>query len=151
MLQVQPYLRNGNLHNEEACTITALRSNCVKNVKSNFSSMHKDRIHCPLLCNSENPEIDTQEHLLTCKSLNIENPTKLTIDSANSDLPQQVDIGKIICKALKKRKKLLENIENGTTTRGGRPIAVLWGGLLNSSPTPTPPQGLDPETHKVSP
>ena len=105
LLQVQPYLRNGNLHNEEACTITALRSKCVKNVKSHFSSIHKDRIYCPLLCNSESPEIDTQEHVLTCKSLKIENPTKLTIDSANSDIPQQVEIGKIICKALKKRKK----------------------------------------------
>ena len=102
---MQPYLRNGNLHSEEACTITALRSKCVKNVKSIFSSMHKDRIYCPVLCNSENPEIDTQEHLLTCKSLNIENPKQFTIDLAYLDLPQQVEIGKIICKALTKRTK----------------------------------------------
>ena len=47
---MQSYLRSEKLHPEEACKITALRSNCVKNVKSNFSAMHKNIIHCPLLC-----------------------------------------------------------------------------------------------------
>jgi hypothetical protein len=64
--EIQPYLRSKYLHPEEVQTITALRSKCVKSVKSNFSAMHKNRIHCPLKCNIENPQIDTQDHLLTC-------------------------------------------------------------------------------------
>ena len=76
----------------------------MKDVKSNFSAMHKNQIHCPLVCNSENPQIDTQDHLLTCEVLNTENPSKFTIQSIDSDISQQVAIGKIICKALKKEK-----------------------------------------------
>ena len=70
-LQLQPYLTSPNIHKEEAHVITACRSKCVKNVRSNFGKMFKNRLFCPLQCNNENPQIDTQEHLLTCTTINI--------------------------------------------------------------------------------
>ena len=41
-LQMQPYLRSPNIHHEETHVITALRSKCVRNVRSNFSKMYKN-------------------------------------------------------------------------------------------------------------
>ena len=115
--EIQPYLRSKHLHPEEAQTITALRSKCVKSVKSNFSAMHKNRIHCPLKCNIENPQIDTQDHLLSCSSVKVENPLQVTIQSTYSDITQQEAIGKLICNILKKRRKLLECIEKEKHTK----------------------------------
>ena len=79
--------------------------------------MYKNRIHCPLLCNSENPQIDTQDHLLICTSLNIENPLNLTMQCVFADIDQQEAIGKLICKTLRKRKKLLESNETNSKTK----------------------------------
>ena len=39
LLEMQPYLRSEKLQAEERQTITALRSKCVRSVKTNFSSM----------------------------------------------------------------------------------------------------------------
>ena len=41
-LQLQPYLTSPNIHKEEAHVITACRSKCVKNVRSNFGKMFKN-------------------------------------------------------------------------------------------------------------
>ena len=109
--EIQSYLRSPNLHPEEMQTITALRSKCVKTIRTNFSSMYKNRIQCPLKCSSENPQVDTQDHLLTCASIQIHNPTKLSIQLVYSDIAQQEVIGKFICKSLKIRRKLLEDID----------------------------------------
>ena len=73
--------------------------------------MYKNRIYCPLKCNHENPQIDTHDHLLKCTSLNIENPLNLTMHPVFADIAQQEAIGKLICKTLRKRKKLLEQNE----------------------------------------
>ena len=110
--EIQSYLRSPNLHPEEMQTITALRSKCVKTIRTNFSSMYKNRIQCPLKCSSENPQVDTQDHLLTCASIQIHNPTQLSIQLVYSDIAQQEVIGKLICKSLKIRRKLLEDIDS---------------------------------------
>ena len=73
--------------------------------------MYKNRLQCPLNCISEIPQIDTQDHLLVCTSLKVENPLKLTIQLVYSDIANQEAIGKLICKALKQRKNLLEHNE----------------------------------------
>ena len=115
--EIQPYLRSKHLHPEEAQTITALRSKCVKSVKSNFSAMHKNRIHCPLKCNIENPQIDTQDHLLSCSSVKVENPLQVTIQSTYSDITQQEAIGKLICNILKKRRNFLSALRRKNTQK----------------------------------
>ena len=69
LLEMQPYPRSEKLQAEERQTITALRSKCVRSVKTMFSTMYKKRLRCPLNCNQENPCIDTQEHVLICNKL----------------------------------------------------------------------------------
>jgi len=67
-LEMQSYLKTTS-NMTEMNTITALRSKCVKGIKSNFKNMHKTCLHCPLQCDTEKPHIDTQEHILKCDKL----------------------------------------------------------------------------------
>ena len=110
-LQLQPYLTSPNIHKEEAHVITACRSKCVKNVRSNFGKMFKNRLFCPLQCNKENPQIDTQEHLLTCTTINISNTNKLRIQDVFQELEDQEKIGKLVFKILQKRARLIDELE----------------------------------------
>ena len=111
--EIQSYLQSKILHPEEAHVVTALRSQCVKNVRSNFRKMYNDRLNCPLKCNIEVVSIDTQEHLLQCKKLSIENPLKLSIESVFADVVQQEQIGQLVYKIIKQRSRLLEEIMGG--------------------------------------
>ena len=62
--------------------IAALRSKCSSNSEVILVEyMYKDIIHCPLQCDKENPHLNTQEHLLTCKQINITNEDNLNISS----------------------------------------------------------------------
>ena len=67
-LQLQEYLKS-NMSDEVRNTITGLRSKCVKGVKSNFPKLHTVCQHCPLMCNVQTPQLDTQEHILVCSAL----------------------------------------------------------------------------------
>ena len=67
-LELQTYLKS-KMTKEERNTITALRSQCVREIKTNFSYLYKGCKHCPLQCDEESPKDDTQEHLLLCSAL----------------------------------------------------------------------------------
>ena len=110
--KMQPYLRSENLQAEERQTITALRSKCVRSVKTNFSTMHKKRLNCPLNCNQENPYIDTQEHILICNKLNISNPSKLIIKGVFGSLVEQEEIGILFSKFMRQRTRQLDVLNN---------------------------------------
>ena len=69
------------MHIDEAQTVTAMRSQSVRNVRNNFMNMYKYRINCPVQCRDETPHLDTQNHMFHCKILNNSNPLKLTIDN----------------------------------------------------------------------
>ena len=47
--------------------------------RSNFTRMYKDIIYCLLQCDTENPQIDTKERLLTFKKINIKIEDNLII------------------------------------------------------------------------
>ena len=51
--KIQSYLQSKILHPEEALVVTALRSQCVQNVRSNFRKMYIDRQNCLLQCNKK--------------------------------------------------------------------------------------------------
>ena len=61
ILEMQPYLRSANLYPQEVQTLTALCSNCVRTIGTNFTKMLKNRIHCPLLC-----KIHKLTHMIIC-------------------------------------------------------------------------------------
>ena len=130
---IQPYLRSANLHSEEMKTLTAVRSMCVRNVKANFRKMFKGKMYCPLLCNSDNPAKDTQEHLLICPKLNTNKNNELggigplSISQAFANIVNQEIIAKAIYKLIRKRTILLDTLEvtntphPRTSSRGGNP------------------------------
>ena len=78
-LKMQQYLRSDKIQAEERPTITALRSKCVRSIKTDFGTMFRKRINCPLPCNIKNPYINTQDNVLICKKLKISKPLKLVI------------------------------------------------------------------------
>ena len=53
-LEIQDYLKSDKFTTEEAGMLTALRSKCVKGIRSDFKSMQKC-IHCPLNCDAKDP------------------------------------------------------------------------------------------------
>ena len=110
-LQLQPYLSSPDFHKEEAYGISALRSQCVKTIRSNFSKMFHGRINCPLKCNQETPPVDTQEHLLTCTKIKKLNPNGVRIKDVFGDLKDQENIGKLVLQILRDRKRILEEME----------------------------------------
>ena len=117
--EMQPYLRSPNLQDNEAHAIAALRSKCVKGVKSNFGAMFLNRIHCPLLCDEENPQVDTQEHLLTCKKIKNTNTNNLTIMSVFGSLSDQENIGRVVARILRERARIIDQIETEALSSRG--------------------------------
>ena len=103
-LEIQEYLKS-KMSKEERTTITALRSRCLREIKTNFSNMYKGCQHCPLKCNEESPELDTQEHILQC--------TVLGGSIADSDFVyagavDQRLLGREVSRLMGKRAQLLE-------------------------------------------
>ena len=70
-LEVQPYLTSQLFNNQETRLLTALRSRTHKGFKHNFSNLYGGHIQCPLNCSEdpENPNIDSQQHLLECSKV----------------------------------------------------------------------------------
>ena len=91
--------------------LTALRSHCVRGVKTNFSHFYKDHLDCPLQCNPENPFMDTQEHILTCKILHdVPHMEETNIKYIYGTVSQQQKIAKTFCYFIKKREQVLESL-----------------------------------------
>jgi hypothetical protein len=111
-LEMQAYLKNENLTTEETQVLAAVRSKCVKNVKMNFKRMYQNDLSCPLQCNTTVPQIDSQEHILTCTILNptIEHNTVLS-DVYATDAQQECS-AKAFSKLIRRRKLLLDRMEN---------------------------------------
>ena len=122
--EVQSYLRSATLHSEEMKTLTAVRSMCLRNIRSNFSKIFKERLNCPLICNKDNPARDTQDHLLVCPKLNTDTKSFL-IEQANGQLEDPEEIAKVLFKLVRKRTIILDIIEDtpypSTVSRGGNP------------------------------
>ena len=99
------------MHIEEAQTVTAMRSQSVRNVRNNFMNMYKYRINCPVQCRDETPHLDTQNHMFHCKILNNSNPLKLTIDNVYDNNERQEQIERITYKIITQRNRLLDEME----------------------------------------
>ena len=110
-LELQDYLKTSNLSNEEIYTLAAFRSQCVRGIRNNFKKMYGNQINCPLNCNTITPSIDTQEHLTTCKKVNIGIAPLVSIRDIYAELEKQEAATIILTKLLRKRKILLEKVE----------------------------------------
>ena len=110
-LEIQPYLLSDILSQDDRKTLTALRSQCVKGIRHNFSKMYKMSLKCPLLCNDESPQEDTQDHILKCTKLS--KGTQMNINKIyDDDLQVQANVVKAISMLLKTRHRLIEEQED---------------------------------------
>ena len=133
LIHPQSYLITNKLNNDQVSLLFNLRTQCVRGIKENFHGHYKLNFKCDL-CNNES---DTQKHLLECIVLKQHiqwNHDIIKYEHIFGTLQQQITVTILISSLLDVRDKLLEE---GTV--GWEPPAVLGGGLLYSSLTPTPP------------
>ena len=99
------------LSQDDRKTLTALRSQCVKEIRDNFSKMYKLSLKCPLLCNAESPQEDTQDHILKCSKLS--KGTQMNMNKIyDDDLQLKANVVKFISMLLKTRHRLIEEQED---------------------------------------
>ena len=87
-LKLQSYLKIGGFKQKEAKMLMALRSNCLKGIRHNFSKLIKDCLKCPLQCNIMKPQEDTQDHILFCTKLRTGSHPQ--INQIYGDVAQQI-------------------------------------------------------------
>ena len=129
----QTYLMTNKLNNNQVSLLFNLRTQCVRGIKDNFHGQNYQDLKCDLCEN----EIDTQKHILECHVLKKHvhwNHEEIKYEHIFGTLKQQISVTILISSLLEVRDGLLEE---GTV--GWEPPAVLGGGLLYSSLTPTPP------------
>ena len=108
--KIQPYLTNPKIHTTDKHTLTAIRSQCARGVRMNFPKMYKYRLNCPLQCNNETPQPDSQRHILNCTRLNTNMSRNISIESVNGNAEEQELIGPILSRLLRQRTRLLDEI-----------------------------------------
>ena len=89
-LQIQPYLINSKLSNEEKSLLYCLRSHCHKS-KINFKKMHRNSTFCSLGCSA----IEDQQHIFTqCKPQlrKIKNSSNLSYNNIFGSLQEQIEV-----------------------------------------------------------
>ena len=121
-LQIQDYLGSGLFSNEEQRLFFAIRTRCVKGIKTNFPNMHKVCRHCPLNCDSEKPHEDSQEHLLECPALG--EKSRIESDFIHAGTVEQSLLTKEFSRRIKVREELLlEDVDStcGCHLPGGIP------------------------------
>ena len=117
--QMQEYLRSDRMNKEEIEMLTNIRSSCVRGVKANFKGMHKVCLHCPLQCDIENPQIDTQEHVLKCSKLG---GSTMDIILMHASSVEQSQLAKVFSTLMTRRTTLLEEMTiHSSCCRPGAP------------------------------
>ena len=69
--------------------------------------MYKNDLSCPLKCDDKNPKLDSQEHLLFCKTLS-DGGNTVQITQIYKSIQDQQNIPNILFALIKKREKLME-------------------------------------------
>ena len=112
-LEMQDYLKSDKLNIKDKNTMTALRTKCVKGIRSNFSGMYKLCQHCPLACNTTEPHADTQKHVLECSELGP--ASNLDLDFMFAGCEEQSKLAKEFSKRMTMRRQLLEDSPEDST------------------------------------
>ena len=86
----------------------AMRTRCVKGIKSNFKGMKNTCQHCPMKCSEDTPVVDSQEHVLQCSALG---GSDTDMDFIHASPVEQSHLVKTFCKLMKRREQLLEGKE----------------------------------------
>ena len=117
VFEIQPYLKTNLITIKETNMLTALRSKCIRGIKCNFKKMFKQCVECPLKCETQNKYDDTQEHILSCKSLTgLTERTNTEIQFMYGTIEEQKVISKQFCILMRKREKLMEEQDAASTS-----------------------------------
>ena len=112
----QTYLKSSKLSFNEASILFALRSQTLKDVKSNTRSFSQNDNLCPLCMKSE----DTQTHCLQCPKLkNVIKPTEKHIEYKqifSKCESEQQEVASLFLRIVEKRNQLLQEGLPGTKT-----------------------------------
>ena len=108
-VEIQDYLKSDMTKNEKYI-LTAIRTRCVKTLKANFPRMHNVCKHCPLGCDIESPQEDTQEHVLICPRLG--EASNVDYNFIHAGVVEQTLVVKEFMKRMKTRTQLLEGLED---------------------------------------
>ena len=83
----QHYLTSPLFSNEDVSTLSNLRSHTTRGIRANFQNLYKNDTSCPLKCwPSGAPQVqDTQQHLLFCEKLEIDQNTTVATDVVKYD------------------------------------------------------------------
>ena len=105
------------MSHEDIKILTSFRSNCTRGIKTNFKKMFKS-LDCPLICDSDNPHIDTPSHILHCKKLRTETVHE-DMTHIHRNIVEQETIAKVLCKLI--RKRTITDGADGFKPTGGYP------------------------------
>ena len=112
--KIQPYLKCHTFSNSIASVLFNMRSSMTKNIKSNFSSLHRDNLYCKMKCQEPGIE-DNQSHILQCqvlqKYLNSEQAAQTKNVKYNDlfeSLEKQREVALVMSRLLQIREDILE-------------------------------------------
>ena len=112
-LKIQPYMKSGIFTNTMVTTLFNMRSSMTRNIKNNFSSMHKGNLGCKLC---QEPDMtDSQSHLSCCVELKehlnlgeLEAVNSVTYNDIFGSLDKQREVSLILTRIMEIREDLLE-------------------------------------------
>ena len=140
----QKYIKSSLFSNAENQLLFALRSHCVRGIKANFSSFHKNNMSCALACGSTT-QIDDQQHILQCipilmklNSSDLKTTQNIKITDIYESVQQQKIFISIYSKLLEIRSNILES-QFGTS-----PSTPASGESLDTAPPAGQGSGGDP-------
>ena len=100
------YLKTRKLSRDQANLVFRFRTRMVSEVKNNFRSSFENNLSCPV-CPSG--EVDSQKHLITCRSLNNETVTSQEYNALfGNDEDKIATVIKKLEVILKQRREIME-------------------------------------------
>ena len=124
--EVQPYLTSREFSNDDASLLAALRSHTVRGIRCNIKTLYRNKTQCPLKCSPSSPQQDTQEHLLVCSKLVLNNVLachNITHNDIYGDIEKQKMAVSVFKEIINKRNKLLDEKTQNTADL---PVGNHW-------------------------
>ena len=109
---MQSYLKTSLFSNEDVKVLASLRSHTVRGIRSNFKNLYRGATHCPLNCSDISPHQDTQQHLLVCSAIKLEQTNTIARNEVKyndiyGDLQSQKEAVTLFRELLDARDKIL--------------------------------------------
>ena len=120
IIKTQPYLKSPMFSNEETSLLFALRTQTARTFRANFSQLYGGKVECPLKCENQSlhePAFkDSQEHLLWCERVKLQNPIIAQGKAEYSDIfahvNRQKEVITMYLMIIEEREKIMKSENN---------------------------------------